>query len=341
MFAASTADHVLDALHTLVWPATILVLVLLFRAQLRERVGSLRKAELPGGIRFELDALSRDVATAPELAASRDATVPTIDADGTAPSDRLYPLARVQLDIDWLLRRFARSATRDPDFAIRSLSDIVLELRDAGELSPAVARQLQDYLRLSDASHTRTDLSDDELAVLLTIGARLASHVEYLRRVASITMDFWGHHLMMPLHSLERRNEDNPKYVWAVVATILSEVDYNYRIFSDAMRRAAADDSDRNWPKGMGPLFMRLLVAPGDFAQIIKYRRDELRRLLRDGEGHWWEEKSSSQDWRYYKWPPEWGKIPFNEPVSRDNPDDVAQDLLRADSALRRMRVAA
>ncbi len=336
MEAASTADHLLDALRTLAWPVTVLLLVWLFRAQLRERLASLRRAELPGGVRFELDALRRDVAATPEFAASREATSPPITPDGTLPSDRLYPLARVQLDIDWLLRRFARSALRDPDFAIRGLNDIILDLRDAGELSGTVARQLQDFMRLSEAGFSRSELSDDEMAALVTVGTMLASHAHYLERVASITTDIWGHDLMRPLMHLERGDEENPKFVWAVVATILPEVDYNYQLFTDAIRRAASDESDRNWPKGMAPLFLKLRVSRADFVEVTKFRRDELRRLLRDGEGHWWEQ--GSQDWRYFEWPPAWGKIPFNLPVARGMADDVARELLQADSALRRMR---
>lgn len=357
-------DYALEALQTLAWPLTIVFLVAMFRAEFRERVSALRSVAA-GSVRVELDTLRREVAATPEVAATRpDAW----DPGGREEPDRLYALTRTRLEVDQELRRFARAAFRDEDFATRDLSQIIFDLREAGELSAAGSRQLHEFLRLSDArftpsseSKSRVEPDDEELAALVTIGTLLRAYVRYRQRVASITTEFWGHDLMKPLHCLERDQEAKTKYAWAIIATLLPEVDYNYQIFTDAMRRASVDDSDRNWPKQMSREFLQLIVSPDEFFEIVKFRRDELRRMLREGDRRWWrtttdeyedakrEAEESGGDpgeyrteWRYYHWPESWGKIGMNQPLLRREkigPEEVAEDLLNAEAALRRMRL--
>ena len=340
MQAATTVDHALEAIRILIWPLTIVTLVLLFRRQVAERVGSIRKAQLPGGISFELDALEREVINTPELDARRTERLTVRASGGVLPTDRAYTVARVRVDLERALRRLLFAVNRDPEFATRNIEDLLLDLRSSGEISAAIARQAQEFLRLSAASFSAPSLSDDDVVAFHTVGSLLASHVSNLQRVASIATGAWGHELMFMIERRHRRDGDG-KITWAAIATILPEVDYDYSLFRAAIHRAMDTRDDRNWPKDMAPMFGDLLVSEVDFQTIVVFRRDELRRVI----GHfdpfsWFPREKNSTDLEY-KWPRDWGEIPFNMPVTRGTLPEVADDLLRAEEAVRQMRLAA
>ncbi len=47
------AKIILQAVQILIWPVTVLVILLMFRRQISGRLSSFTKAELPGGLKFE------------------------------------------------------------------------------------------------------------------------------------------------------------------------------------------------------------------------------------------------------------------------------------------------
>lgn len=222
------------------------------------------------------------------------------------------------------------------------------EIVAKGELSDAVSRQCLEFLRLT-AESSSTPLSDDEVVAFHTAGSLLASHVRYLTQVVSITTRAWGHELAFTVMRGGRSTErDDSRDSWAAITTILPEVSYHYSLFKDAMTRASRTTDDKNWPASMSPHFLELIVPESDFEQIVRFRRDELRRVIRLFDRSSWlpqgDDDNSFPEDLYYRWPQSWGKVPFNMPVTghRERPllPDVADDLLRAEEAVRRPTVS-
>jgi len=61
------AKIILQAVQILIWPVTVLIILLMFRRQISGRLSSFIKAELPGGLKFELSELKDAVDKSPEL----------------------------------------------------------------------------------------------------------------------------------------------------------------------------------------------------------------------------------------------------------------------------------
>lgn len=333
----------------MIWPVTVLVVVLLFRRQIAGRVGAIRRARLPGGVSLELDALEMEVVRTPELEARRIG-VATFEATddstrGVLPTDGSFTVAEARVELERALRRLSFAVSRDEEFATRSIEDVLLDLRSRDELSVHVARQAQDFLRLSAAAFS-SGLNDEDVVAFHTVGSLLASHINYLTRVASISTAVWGHELWHLVEERGRRDSEG-KTVLAAIATILPEVSYDYGLFKDAIHRASLTIDDRNWPRDAAPRFDRLLVTESEFLEVVVFRRNELRRILRLFDRSSWlaydEQGGHLPDELYYKWPRTWGDIPFNTPVTghsyRPLLPDVADDLLRAEEAARRMRL--
>lgn len=92
----------------------------------------------------------------------------------------------------------------------------------------------------------------------------------------------------------------------------------------------------------MAPHFLDLIVPESDFNQIVRFRRDELRRVIRlFDRGSWLvrEDGDPFPEELFYRWPQSWGKVPFSLPVTghveRPLFPDVADDLLHAEEAVR------
>lgn len=348
MADASVVANVIDFVRILAWPFVVLVVVMVFRRPLSERVGAIRKAQLPGGISVELDALQAEIVTSREIGASESdfAATQLIYGSSTSvlPSDRSYTVAAARVELERALRRFLFTVNRDEEFATRKINDVLLELRSSGELSPDVTRQAQDFLRLSAASFSSV-VADEEVVAFHTVGSLLAAHVNYQARVASIGTGVWGHDLFFMV--ARGGSNHNEKEVWASITTILPEVAYDYRLFLDAIRRASNTRDNKNWPRDAADEFSKLAISEADFLQVTIFRRDELRRVLELFDRSSWlakdDEGQQIPKALYYQWPAAWGKISFNTPVTGHSERplllDVADDLLRAEEAVRRMRL--
>lgn len=313
-------------------------------AEIRNDLQALSEQLKPVGLGDDLDALQREVAASPEMDQSRRAARAVAVSLGPVPTYSSQTVAEARVRLESALRRLRFTTSDDVQFADRNIEGIVSETLSSGELSVPVARQCLEFFRLS-AEGSSAPLSDDEIVAFHTTGSLLASHVEYVTRVASVTTGRWGHELLFTLMRAGAPDQGTEKEAWASIATIMPEVQYDYALFADAMRRAASDESGKNWPASAARMFLDLIVAESDFNDVVRFRRDELRRVIRlydrqsslprgyDGEG-------PLPDDLYYRWPLSWGKIHFNTPVTGHTHHpmflDVADDLVRAEEAVRR-----
>lgn len=323
-------SHVVDTLKAAAWPVVTLVIVFTFYRPIRDRLGSLRKATLPGGISLELDALERDVVRAsgsPE-GNSLSPLVPM------RPRDRDDIVAETRFNLERQVRLLAWAITRDEAFPTRSVDDLLLEIHDANEITADELSQLLGFFNLSRVA-AANQVTDESAGSLNTVGALLVARLNFRTRVIEVTTGFAGHdlanHLMMAEHA---KRGVGDSYKWATIATILPAVGYDYRVFVAAMNRASEIDDDRNWPRGLSPQFLRLLVPKKDFDRVVVFRRNELRRLLRD----FLASGSEIDEERYYNWPASWGHVDFNQPIMRRESfrqQDIVDDLLRAEEAVR------
>lgn len=324
---------IVDAFKSAVWPVTALVVVAVFHRQIRERISALRKAELPGGINLELDALEREVVKSAEAVGGQSGSLSPVVS--MAPQDREDIVAETRFGLERQVRLLAWAVTRDEDFPTRSIDDLLMEIRSAGELSDAEYSQLLGYQRLSQSA-LAVGITDEAAGSLQTIGSILTARLNFISRVAAVSRGMLGHDLANHIMRSEHARDFASRWEWATIATVLPDVGYNYRVFQAAIVRASKTTDDRDWPKQLAPRFLSLLVTEDEFEQVVRFRRDELRRLLRSFQNSL---NDLEDDERYYRWPSSWGDIGWNQPVIRSygglRQQDIVDDLLRAEEAVR------
>ncbi|MDQ2845100.1 MAG: hypothetical protein M3Y77_01820 [Actinomycetota bacterium] len=323
---------IVDAFKAAVWPVTALVIIAVFRRQLRERISALRKAGLPGGINLELDALERQVVSSAVASGAAGSLSPVV---GIAPQDREDIVAETRFGLERQVRLLAWAVTRDEDFFSRGIDDLLMEVRRAGELSGTEYSQLLGYQRLSQSA-LAAGITDEVAGSLHTIGSILTARLNFISRVASVSRGMLGHELANHIMHSEHSRDVAGKWEWATIATVLPDVGYDYRVFQAAIIRASKTTDDRDWPRQLAPRFLNLLVTEEEFERIVRFRRDELRRLLRSFQNSL---SDLDNDERYYNWPTQWGDIGWNQPIIRSygglRQQDIVDDLLRAEEAVR------
>ncbi|MEU0896767.1 hypothetical protein [Streptomyces massasporeus] len=284
-----------DTIRSLVWPVTILVIILLFRHQIRELLPRVQEAEI-GGVRLRLDDLQREVKSAPENTRRRSSSE-DLTAKRLVIEDQLHALSQDVLGVE-------QRRTRRPEV-------LVSLLLGEGVLSESTAASLTDYFWITDQLLRAPGADDDEAVHALCVGDMLFANLRHTYLVHHLVYDFMSHGLWHP-----PPGEPNKYHFWSAIASEVPEFDYRYEVLVEAIGRFNERDQR----------FVMPLPTLEEFLDILKFRR---RELLRVAELPWGgreaERRRSEREW---KWPQGWGHISWNGPIVRpDTPHEVEKQL--------------
>jgi len=318
-----------QVLQTLVWPVTLLFVVLKFRRQISERLRAVTKAEFPGGLKFELGELKQSVEQSTEL------TSRTVPAPLPSPADDLarigdphLAVASIRLEIERVLVRLAQLSLGLEEARKLGTLPLLSRLREQGVVPKETEDRLLDYVRVTNQVYDAPDVSAIDLVRSLSVGASLLSHIRYLLAVEWLVRDFDGH-LLWQRHAHEGSNHEY--YLWSAIAATLPEFDYSYEAFCEAATRFNRQEAGRAEASSRDARQIHVL-ALAEFVEILEFRRRELQRILH---GKWWD----STEWttlREWQWPEEWGQIGWTGPVVRESRNEAEIELLRTDAAIER-----
>jgi hypothetical protein len=207
----TTPELVLEYVKALAWPATVIVLVLIFRSEIISILQKLKRAELPGGLAFEtfpealneakqLSSLVKKEAKVPKDRPKR-AAIPLTEANarmlnvGLAPSpsgleisyyrqiaqnDPVLALAGLRIELETMLRNLAKGfgvsiSPRD------SAAMISRKLSANGAITISQAQLLNSVIDLSNAAVHGFRVTRDQADEVLDIAATLRDqYVDWL-----------------------------------------------------------------------------------------------------------------------------------------------------------------
>ncbi|MCX4624434.1 hypothetical protein [Streptomyces albogriseolus] len=293
----------IDAARTLVWPVTILAVIFLFRRQIRELLPHVQEAEF-GGLKLRLDTLQKEVKESPENTRRRLSSE-DLTATRLAIEEQLIELSQVRLGFD-------RRRTRHPEVLVSVLSD-------KGVLSESVAASLTDYFWITDQLLRAPSVDDNDAMHALCVGDMLFANVRHRYLVEHLVHDFMGHGVWQP-----PPGEPNKYHFWSVIASEVPEFDYRYEVLTEAVGRFKERDQRAEMP----------LPALSEFVEILKFRREEIRRVL---DLPWGTEAAARMrnQGRNWNWPEEWGHIGWHGPVVRpDTPFEVEKQYFLTSRAI-------
>jgi hypothetical protein len=293
-----------DAARTLVWPVTILVIIFLFRRQIRELLPHVQEAEF-GGLKLRLDTLQKEVKDSPENTRRRLSSE-DLTAKRLAIEEQLIGLSQVRL------LGFKRRRIRRPDV-------LVSVLTEKGVLSESVATSLTDYFWITDQLLRAPSMDDDETVHALFVGDMLFASVRHRYLVEHLVYDFMSHGIWRPLP-----DEPNKYHFWSAIASEAPEFDYRYEVLAEAVERYKERDQRAQMP----------LPTQEEFVEILNFRRREIIRVL---DLPWGTDTAARmrEQGRKWNWPEEWGHISWNGPVVQpDSPWEVEKQLFLTTRAI-------
>lgn len=326
------ARLLIDAVGTVIWPLTVVVIVILFRRQIRERFSAVTKAELPGGVKLELRELEKTVQKSEVIAHASAAPAPlTLREHVSRTADPLLIVAGTRLEIEREVLRLAQLAPGIGGYWETSIASVVRRLREEQVLPQETKAQLLDYIRVTNQVLHAPDASTEDAVVAVGIGASILAYVRHLRRVEYLVRDFEAHGLW---HMHGHPGVDEKYLFWSAIAATLPDFDYSYEAYQEAAERFNGIEERRARKLGRPP---RLVYVPPltEFIEVLEHRRTELLRILSaapSGGDHW----SEVREWQ---WPKHWGHIGWTGPIVRGfHISGAEEELLRTEYTLERYR---
>lgn len=291
-----------DGIRSLAWPVAVVVIILLFRRQIRELLPNVREAEF-GGLKLRLETLQQEVRRAPENTRRRLSSE-DLTAKRLAIENQLLALSQEKLGAD-------QRRTERPE-AWASL------LSDKGVLSESTAASINDYILITDQLLRSPSMNDDEAVRALCVGDMLFASLRHTYLVEHLVDDL-GHHLIWQPPPGER----NKYHFWAAIAAESPRFDYRYEVLLEAVNRIDERDHRAAVP----------LPTPEEFVDILQFRRRELLRIM---DLLWGKEVDSVMkgelEWR---WPEEWGHISWTGPIVRpETRHELAEQLFLTTRAI-------
>jgi hypothetical protein len=314
------AKVIVQAVQVLIWPVTVLIILLMFKRQISGRLASVTKAELPGGLKFELGELKDAVEKSPELAKrSISPSMLPSDKEPIRIDDPLLAVINVRLEIEREVVRLAQVSLGSNRAVRFDISLLISQLSEKQVLSKGTRDKLLEYTRITNKILHTSGISADDIVKSLSIGASLLSHLRYVRAVEQLLRDFDG---SLQWHWREADRTNRKYHFWSAIADSLPEFDYSY----EAFREAAVKFNTLKAGSKYGEVYIPPMQ---EFLKILEFRRGELERIL---QGRWWngDEWEKLQRWQ---WPQEWGEITWNAPIVH-SANEAEVELLRTDRAI-------
>jgi len=320
---------------SLIWPAVVLAVVMIFRKELRNVLGSVKEVKYPGGsITVEVARLEERIgknATLTELVAS-SALSTEFPPSATDPQ---LAIAQLRTDIERELVQLSRHVPNNDRSERWDLEHRIDELRAANVLTADFVKTLRDFIKLANNLIHGVEVTPEVRGRLTTVGAAVAAQLHYQRKVLEVTREFEGHLLW---HAHRHRDRDNKFYFWSAVAASLPEFDYSYEIYQEATERHKQKLIKWGHDRDAEAFYVLQL---SEFVKVLEFRDKELLRLIdtwHHHEGDAWDAFRKANDWQ---WPSNWGDLGWGGPIIRDQLSvyTAEDDLVRTRNALNLYRI--
>lgn len=320
-------------LGSVAWPVTILILVLVFRKQVADRLNQpMAKLKIPGTeIEFAVNELESKLQT------TTSEPSPTSGDTGDqllyfASGDLQLSVARLRVGIENDLFRIAQIKGKSDAAKPFTINQRLNDLIESNALTLSFADNLRSFVDISNRIIHGVEIPDNVKGRATIIGASLAAQLEHLRKVIEMEREFdahglWHMHIHLP--------DDAKKYYWwSAVAAACPDFDYDYSVYREAAERhnnrliqRMGGDRAKKGMVGVLPL--------SEFISVLEFRESELSRIAAAWEqGH--EAMSAANNWQ---WPEEWGNIGWGGPVVRGlSFNEVERQLMQTRNALARYR---
>jgi len=318
------AKLIVDAVGSLAWPVTVLVVVLIFKREIVQLLRHIKEAKFLGGsITLELDKLGQALERTPEIEKQRGA-IQKLDStqELLRSGNSTLAIANLRIEIEREILRLMKPSYNLQEVRSWPLSRKISTLVDKGLLSRDVAERLTEYTHIANKLIHGLELSADEVNRAVSIGTDILTHLHYRANVENLVYDFEGHGLW---HMWRKEEKVSKKYYfWSAIAATLPDFDHSYEVYKEAADKYLSKEyRDSFGGRVHHDLYV---VSLEEFIEILKFRRDEIVRVLR---GNWWKDNE-------WQWPESWGQLGWNGPVFRGSANDAEDELLRINAAIER-----
>jgi len=322
---------ILQLFSSIAWPAAVVILFVLFRREIRQRLTSITEVKYPGGsiTMKDVERLEAAVETKSDIVVKGYQTTHGQDVTKFTQADAHLAIAQMRLDAEREIFRLSWVALDKKDITSWHIGRHVDELEKANVVPNTLAANLRSFIDVANRSIHDPNVSEDLLYRSSAIGGTLLSALRHIRLVYDAERDFDGHGLW----HMHRHVEEKSKkfYFWSAVASMLPEFDYSYDVYREAIERHNAKSIDRG--HGHDVLYVLSL---DEFLSVLEFRESELQRLIAKWHaGGGWQDFEKANEWQ---WPKEWGNLGWNCPILRQRVSlmDAEQDLMRTRAAIDR-----
>jgi hypothetical protein len=311
------------------WPATIVILVTMFRREIRQRLRSLTEVKYPGG--------SITMSEVERLEARVESIQGPIVAPGSADSpaipytDSKLAIAQVRIDLERELFRLSSRALPNSEITEWHTSRHIAELETATAITSKFAQNLRSFIDVADRVINGVQVSSGVVDKTSAIAGDLLSTLRYKRLVYEAVHDFEAHGIWHMRRQLSANQ--TKKYLMSAVTSQLPEFAYDYSIYSDSL--AIFNERQRSeHPRDELPV-----LSLKEFIECLEWRQKELQRLREDLPKVKWNETHDEAN--MWKWPLEWGELQWSTSILRDRVSsfNAEQDLMQTRAALERHRL--
>lgn len=316
------------------WPVTVLIILLLFRREIRQRLKSVTEVKYPGGsiTMRDVERLEEKVEEATTISLSRqEVSVRGVDALRSPHSDAHLAIAQMRLESEKELFLLSRHALHRGEVVGWHIERYVEELEKAEVLDASLADNVRNFIALANRIVHETAVPDDVVQRAAAVGSSLVATLRHKRLVLEVERNFEGHGLW---HMHRHVDEEHKKhYFWSAVAASLPEMDYDYDVYREAAIRYK-DKLAHTDHRGRDIYVLSL----EEFVSVLEFRESELLRIIGLWRsGHGWGEGDRAIEWH---WPTEWGHLGWSGPILRERVHlwGAEEDLMRTRAALAHYR---
>lgn len=318
---------------TLLWPTIVLALALLFRKEIRSRLGAIKELKYPGGsVTLEVERLEEKVEkTGSKLEETATFILPA-ESSQMMLTDPQLAIAQMRIDIEKELFRLSWITLDHDNIKGWAVEKHIDELVKSEILDASLSENLRTFIRISNSIVHGVEVLDEVKLRSSSIGASLVAQLHYRRKVREMERDFDGHGLWHMHKHLS--SETQRYYFWSAVAASMPEFDYNYDIYREAAGRhnKKSETHDRD---------SVYILSLSEFVKVLEFREKEVLRLINvwhNPQGDTWK---SFEKANYWLWPTEWGDLGWNCPIIRERLSlyEAEDDLMQTRTALNRYRM--
>lgn len=322
-----------ELISSLAWPVTALILAILFRRDIRQRLKALKEFKYPGGsiTMQEVELLQASV----KQNQPRRVETDTPDQLVLPFSDPKLAIAQGRIDVERELFRLSWRALGQSEVTNWHTTRHIDELERADVITSHFAQNLRSFIDVANRVIHGTDVSPHLMARTASIAGDLLSTLRYKRLVYEAQRDFEGHGLWNMRECTSK--EQQLYYIMSAVASQIAQYGYEYDVYREAvdMFNARQRSDTPASPGGELPV-----LTLDQFVQALEWREEELKRLRNDLRTGKWDEYDKANRWT---WPPEWGDLRWSTSILRERVSQfsVEQELMQTAAALERHRTRA